>query len=104
MRILYHEIKPPYILLSKWYPYTFRGRRTTSLHFDESVGGWHGSRIPFFIADITLSIPNVVSFHQNVVVFSSKVINRKDLNSKFRTTHHINSFLSNSFLKRKIFL
>ncbi|KAJ8316142.1 LOW QUALITY PROTEIN: hypothetical protein KUTeg_006156 [Tegillarca granosa] len=36
------------------------GRRTSSLHFDESVGGWHGSRIPFFIADITLSIPNVV--------------------------------------------
>jgi hypothetical protein len=32
------------------------------VHFDEGVGGMtDGSRVPFFTADITLSIPNVVS-------------------------------------------
>lgn len=32
------------------------------MHFDESMGGINdGSRMPFFIADITLAIPNVVS-------------------------------------------
>ncbi|XP_052061669.1 dynein axonemal heavy chain 8-like [Mytilus californianus] len=36
------------------------GRRGGGLHFDESVGGWNGSRVPFFVADITLCIPNVV--------------------------------------------
>ena len=41
---------------------TCRGRRTSMMHFDEGVGGVSdGSRIPFFVADITLLIPNVVS-------------------------------------------
>lgn len=39
-----------------------RGRRSSLLHFDENMGGINdGSRMPFFIADITLAIPNVVS-------------------------------------------
>lgn len=39
-----------------------RGRRSSIMNFDENMGGINdGSRVPFFIADITLAIPNVVS-------------------------------------------
>lgn len=35
-------------------------RGSSMHHFDDSVGGSSDSRIPFFTADITLAIPNVV--------------------------------------------
>jgi len=38
-----------------------RGRRHGIMHFDEGVGSCGDSRVPFFTAEITLSIPNVVS-------------------------------------------
>ncbi|XP_052240013.1 dynein axonemal heavy chain 8-like isoform X2 [Dreissena polymorpha] len=38
----------------------FFSRANALHHFDDSVGGNNDNRIPFFTADITLSIPNVV--------------------------------------------
>ena len=43
------------------------GRRSA---FDESGSGWKDSKTPFFKADITLAIPNVVSIVIKMFFFS----------------------------------